>query len=89
VSRRTDRDFGCSAGPNPIHPDRLDTTERLAEICRLLALGLLRLRARERDPLDHGNAGKSTELSATVGESSLHFPPGRSGHANPTEKEIA
>ena len=32
--------------PNPIHPDHLSPKERLAEVCRLLALGLVRLRLR-------------------------------------------
>ena len=32
--------------PNPIHPDHLTPKERLAEVCRLLALGLVRLRTR-------------------------------------------
>ena len=32
--------------PNPIHPDHLSPKERLAEVCRLLARGLVRLRAR-------------------------------------------
>ena len=35
-------------------------------------LGLVRLRLRQ-----------SSELSAETGESSLHFPPDQSGHANP------
>ena len=33
-------------GPNPIHPDHLSPKERLAEVCRLLALGVVRLRLR-------------------------------------------
>ncbi len=32
--------------PNPIHPDHLTPKERLAEVCRLLALGVVRLRLR-------------------------------------------
>jgi hypothetical protein len=32
--------------PNPIHPDHLTPKERLAEVCRLLALGVIRLRLR-------------------------------------------
>ena len=31
---------------NPIHSDHLTTKERLGEVCRLLALGLVRLRLR-------------------------------------------
>lgn len=64
--------FGAAgAGPNPTRPDLLTSKERRDEVCRLLALGLIRLRARQ-----------SSDLSAPVGESSLHIPPGRSGHAN-------
>jgi hypothetical protein len=33
-------------GPNPIHPDHLTPKERLAEVCRLLALGVVRLHLR-------------------------------------------
>ncbi len=33
--------------PNPLGPDRMTARERLAEICELLALGLIRLRARQ------------------------------------------
>ena len=38
--------------PNPIHPDHLSPKERLAEVCRLLGLGVLRLRLRNsgREP---------------------------------------
>jgi hypothetical protein len=32
--------------PNPIHSDLLSPRERLAEVCRLLTLGLVRLRVR-------------------------------------------
>ena len=37
-------------GPNPIHPDHLSPKERLAEVCRLLALGVVRLRLRNSGP---------------------------------------
>ena len=30
--------------PNPLNPDRMTPKERLAEVTRLLALGLIRLR---------------------------------------------
>ena len=43
-------------------------SERLAELADILALGLMRLRAR-----------KSSELSRDRGESSLHFTPEQSG----------
>jgi hypothetical protein len=46
--------------------------DRLAEIAEILALGLMRLRAR-----------KSSGLSRHEGESSLHFTPEQSGHGTP------
>lgn len=74
-------------GPNPLSPDLMTTKERLDEVCRLLALGLIRLRMREAGTApDHASASQSTELSAPRGESSLPFPPDRSGHANPTQE---
>lgn len=60
---------------NPLHPRYLKPLERRAELCRLLALGLVRLRARQ-----------SSELSARTGESSLHYTPGQSGHATPQRR---
>lgn len=63
---------------NPLHPRHLTNKERLAEVCRLLSLGLIRLRTRQ-----------SSEVSAGSGESSLHFPPGQSGHANPKRRRVA
>lgn len=54
--------------PYPAH--LMSPSERRAELCRLLALGLVRLRLRQ-----------SSELSAASGESSLPLPPERSGHA--------
>ena len=62
--------------PNPIHPDLMSPKERLAEVCELLARGVVRLRARQ-----------STKLSEPGGECWLDFPPGRSGHANATHGE--
>ena len=63
---------------NPLNPDRLTAKERLAEVTRILALGLIRLRARQ-----------SSQLSAPVGESSLHFPPDQSGHAKRPRRRVA
>ena len=63
---------------NPLHPRHMRPEERRAEICRLLALGLIRLRARQ-----------SRELSAHAGEIPLHNPPGRSGHANLSRRRVA
>ena len=54
--------------PNPLSPEAMSPAERLDEIARILALGLVRLRL-----------PKSSRLSADRGESSLDFPPHRSG----------
>lgn len=59
---------------NPLSPTLMTPMERRAELCRILALGLLRLR-------------QSTALSARDGESSLHFPPDQSGHATRMQME--
>lgn len=58
--------------PNPLSPTCMSPAERRAELCRLLAAGLLRLLARDVDN------------SVAESGSSLHSPPGRSGHANPS-----
>ncbi len=72
---------------NPLAPKHMSTEERFGEACRILALGLVRLRMREREPTPHhATASQSTELSARRGESSLPFPPGRRGHANATQE---
>ena len=63
---------------NPLNPDRMSTKERLAEVTRILALGLIRLRARQ-----------STQVSELAGESCLHFPPDQSGHAKPKRRRTA
>ena len=69
-------------GPNPIQPDRLTTKERLGEVCRLLALGLLRLRAR-----DHAKGGQSSGLSPETRERPVDCPARASGHATrPTKR---
>ena len=61
---------------NGLHPDRMTPAERLDEIADILAVGLMRLRAR-----------KSSPLSPDPGESSLDFSPDQSGHARPRERE--
>jgi len=63
---------------NPLHPRHMSPKERLAEVCDLLALGLIRLRLRQ-----------SSDLSAESGESSLHNSGARSGHANPKLRRLA
>ena len=62
--------------PNPLPPDQMTAAERRAELCGLLALGLVRLRLRER-----------CKPSDDTGEIRLHYPADRCRHAtqNPTE----
>ena len=64
--------------PNPLPPDNMTPRERRAELCTLLALGLIRLRLRE-----------STQLSAEHGEFPLHNSLDQSGSAGPTERRTA
>ena len=54
------------------------TAERRAELCGLLALGLVRLRMRE-----------TGEVSDDTGESCLHYPPDQCRHATPTHRRNA
>lgn len=63
--------------PNPLSPYLMTPAERRAELCALLALGLVRLMKRERgEPFDE------------TGEIRLHYPPDQCRHATrkPTEK---
>ena len=62
--------------PNPHLPPHLQ------ELCTLLAAGLLRLRGRTAEDLARDAALHARDL----GESSLHTPPGQSGHATPTRR---
>jgi hypothetical protein len=64
--------------PNPLPPDKMTAMERRAEICRLLALGLIRIR----------QCGLA-QLSDANGESSLHNSTNQSVHATPNETETA
>lgn len=54
----------------PLDPNLMPFEERLAELGRILAAGLIRLRA-----------NKSSLLSADQGESSVDFSAPKSGHA--------
>ena len=63
--------------PNPLPPDQMTTDERLAEVCEVLARGVVRLHARQ-----------SRQLSDRTGESCLHSGAHRSGHANPNRKGV-
>jgi len=56
---------------NGIDPGRLSASERLSELAEILAVGLMRLKAR-----------KSSHLSTASGESSLDCAAHRSSHAD-------
>jgi hypothetical protein len=60
---------------NPYPARLMSPQERRAELCRLLGVGLVRLRARQ-----------SSDLSAPAGESSLPSARHRSGHATPMQR---
>ena len=64
--------------PNPLSPDQMTPAERRAELCGILALGLVRLRMRE-----------GGEVSDDTGESCLHSPADQWRHATPTERRTA
>jgi len=64
--------------PNPLSPNLMSPAERRAELCSLLALGLIRLRLRD-----------SGKVSDDTGESCLHFPPRQSGTAGATHRRTA
>ena len=68
----------CSAGPNPLHPDRMTAHERRTELYGLLAKAVVRLKERDRD-----------HLSQNTGDCSLHFPRKQSGTATPTQRRSA
>lgn len=56
--------------PNPLDPNRMTPAERLTELGRILAAGLIRMKA-----------NKSSPLSADRGEGSVDFKAHQSGHA--------
>ena len=56
--------------PNSLHPNHMTPAERLAELGRILAAGLIRMKARQ-----------SSHLSADRGEGSVDFKAHQSGHA--------
>jgi len=66
--------------PNPLPPDQMKPAERRAELCGLLALGLVRLRMRERE---------MDEVSDDTGERCLHYHPDQCRHATPTHRRNA
>jgi hypothetical protein len=60
----------CLAGANPLAPDLMTAEERLDEVARLLAAGLLRLRRRE------------AAYQRGLERNGLDFSPERSVHAS-------
>ena len=65
---------------NPYPASLMRPQERRAELCRLLALGLVRLRMRL---LEMG------EVSDLMGDRCLHSPPHQSAYATPTHRRNA
>ena len=63
---------------NPLPAHLMSPSERRAEVCRLLALGMRRLHARN-----------ARQLSDHTGESSLHFSPDQCRHATPPQRRTA
>jgi hypothetical protein len=61
-----------------IDPEHISAEERIAEIGRILSLGLMRLQAR-----------KSSQQSADRGDSSVDFMPNQSGHARALKRRPA
>jgi hypothetical protein len=62
---------------NALHPDHMTGPERLDEIAEILAVGLMRLRARQSSP-----------LSPDRGESLLDCSGHQSGHADQDSLEV-
>jgi hypothetical protein len=63
---------------NPLHPNRMTAAESLAELGRILADGLIRMKARQ-----------SSGLSADCRESSVDLSRLKSGHATPPQRRNA
>jgi hypothetical protein len=66
------------AGPNAIAPERMTPDERIAEVGRILGLGLIRL-----------HTAKSTSISDDRGDSCLDFPADQRRHADTRKKRKA
>jgi hypothetical protein len=56
----------------------MSPAERRAELCAILAIGLMRLRLRQ-----------SSELSVEMENSSVDFAPDQSGHATASDRRVA
>lgn len=64
--------------PNPLSPSIMTPAERRAELCGLLALGLVRFQMREVG-----------EVSDEAGERCLHYPADQCRHATQTPRRNA
>lgn len=64
--------------PNALNPHHMSPAERRAELCSLLALGLVRIHMRNAD-----------QPSAKNGEFPLHNPTGRSGTATVSQRRAS
>jgi len=56
----------------------MTAAERRAELCAILARGIVRLRLRD-----------ATQVTGDKEKFGLHFPPAQSGHANPSNRRTA
>ena len=63
---------------NPLPAHLMSPRERRDALCKILALGLIRLHQRN-----------ASQLSDCTGESSLHFPPDQSGSHPATHRRTA
>ena len=66
------------SGPNPLSTTLMSPKERRAELCAILARGVLRLKL-----------GDASQLADNHRESSLHFPPEQSGSHHATHRRNA
>lgn len=66
------------SGSNPLSPNLMSPRERREALCKILALGLIRLKQRN-----------ASQLFGCTGESSLHFPPDQSGSHHATHWRTA
>jgi hypothetical protein len=64
--------------PEPVN---LSLPSHIREVCRILAIGVMRLRDR--------NAEDRWRNVTSDGETSLHFLPDQSGHAHPATRRAA
>ena len=67
-----------ASGPNPRSPELMSPHERRAELCGLLALGILRLKGED-----------TAQLGALSGDFPLHNPADQSGTAAPKRRRDA